>query len=239
MIFARRVSRKREEKSRLELIVGAENYLISVPWKGSPCMVMVRDLSDIQIQTIGNVSLIETEEYKWSRSSANVKTTWGERLSYADKMLAICKAHLISPSYDEIFAAIGKNAFNAEVKKQIEHINGQLNTMPIGPARSELENIRDSLRCAWDFILPEDFMAGIVENALGIQRTDIKKVTEEMLYTAAILAERSHSAPHDYIHGVFSTFNVRDIDTQAWVIFDKRIEEAREERKRNEGVDVG
>jgi hypothetical protein len=235
MIFARWARKGRKEKTAIEQIETAENHLLSVPWKGSPCMVMVRELSDIQIQTIGSLSLIETDEYKWSK--AQVKTTWAERLSYADKMVAICKAALVSPSYDEIFATIGKNAFNAEVKAQIEHANKLLNTMVPGPARQELENIRDSLRCAWDFILPDDFMAGIVEYSLGIRKSDIKKVTEDMLYSAAVLADRGHGAPHEYIHGVFSVFNVRDIDAQAWIIYDKRLEEMREEAKARRGGD--
>jgi hypothetical protein len=225
---------RRQHPTALEQIEQADRGLVAVLWKGSPCMVKARILTDIECQAIGNFSLIETEEYKWSRSQ--VKTDWSELLSYAEKNVKICMASLVSPTYDEIFATIGRSEFNLEVKAQVEHINKQLEEMPVGPARQELEGIRDSLILAWDVILPEDFMIGVVAYALQIEKTDIKKVTEDMLYGAAVLADRGKKAPHEYIHGVFSSFNLRDIDTQAWAIFDERMAALREEAKQSRGA---
>jgi hypothetical protein len=240
MIFARWARKIRgliqKPLTSLEQIENADHRLVAVSWKGSPCgVVKARILSDIECQAIGNFSLIETEEYKWSR--AKVKTSWSELRAVSEKNMAICKASLVSPTYDEIFAIIGKTQFNVEVKAQVEHINKQLQEMPVGPARQELEDIRDSLICAWDVILPADFMAGVIEFALQIHATDIKKVTEDMLYTAAILADRGNDNPHDHMMGAFSAFNIRDIDCQAWMIFDKKVEEAREDGKKRRGVD--
>jgi hypothetical protein len=218
----------------LEAIEAAENQLVALTWNGSPCIVKARHLTDIEIQAIGNFSLIETEEYKWSK--ANTKTTWGEALEYAEKNVKICMASLVSPTYDKIFETIGKNGFRLEAKAQVEHINKQLEKMPLGPARQELEEIRDSLIIAWCVILPKDFMAGLVVFALRINETDIKKVTEDMLFTVAILADRGHKAPHEYIHGIFSEFNIRDIDTQSWVLLEKHREEMREETRARSGA---
>jgi hypothetical protein len=226
MLFARRSRKGKASMTALETIEAAENQLVAATWKGSPCIVKVRRLSDIEIQAIGNFSLIETDSYKWSKLQA--KTSWAELLEYADKNVKICKAALVSPTYDQIFEVIGKNAFFFDVKARVEHINKLLADMPPGPAKQELENARDSLILAWDVILPEDFMAGVIVAALGIEKTDIKKITEDMLYSAAILADRGKKAPHEYIHGVFSDFNIRDIDTRAWIVFDERMEEARE-----------
>jgi hypothetical protein len=186
-------------------------------------------LSDIECQAIGSFSPIESDEYKWSK--AQVKTTWSEALAYAQKNVKICQASLVSPSYDEIFALVGKRSFNESVRVEIKRINAMLEDMHPGPALKELEEIRDSLILAWDVILPDDFMAAVVVHALQIAKTDIKKVTEDMLYEAAILAERAHAAPHDYIHGVFSDFNTRDIDLRAWIVYETRQEELREELK--------
>jgi hypothetical protein len=213
----------------LESIEAAENQLVALTWKGSPCIVKAKPLSDIECQAIGNFSLIESDEYKWSK--ARVKTTWGEALAYAEKNVKICMASLVSPSYDEIFKIVGKNAFNGKVKANVKHINNLLEDMPPGPARQELEEMRDSLILAWDVILPEDFMAGLVVFALQIAKTDIKKVTEDMLFEAAVLAMRGHKAPHEYIHGVFSDFNVRDIDKCGWIIYEERMAELREDAK--------
>jgi hypothetical protein len=228
MFFARR-SRRSQPQTALEQIEAAEHPLVCLSWKGSPCMVRLRELSDIEIQALGNFSLIETEAYKWSRNQ--IKTPWSDLLSYASQNLKICRAALISPTYDEIFETIGKTAFHIEVKAQVEHVNKMLEEMDHGPARQELESIRDSLILAWDVILPEDFIAGIIAYSLGIMKTDIKKVTEEMLYSAAVLAERGHVTPHEYIRGVFSAFNIRDIDLQAWVIYEEKLAEQREESK--------
>jgi hypothetical protein len=233
MKFARRAQRKQPQLSALEQMEAAENHLVAVPWKGSPCIVKARELSDLEIQAIGNFSLIETEEFKWSKG-AQTKVSWGELLSYANKNVAICRDALISPTYDEIFNLVGNRAFNNDVRGRIKEINVQLREMVNGPARQELEAIRDSILMAWDIILPEDFMTGVVAYAIGIHRTDIKKVTEDMLYSAMVLAIAHHKAAHDYIHGVFSDFNIRDIDTQAMIIYETRMQELREKAKRGQ-----
>ena len=230
MIFSRRPRRVKAEQTTLEVIESAETHLLTALWKGSPCVIKVRTLSDVQIQSLGNFSLIETEEYRWSRAPGKI-TTWGERLSYLDMVVKICKAALVSPTYDEIFGIIGKASFNAEVKAQIERMNKMLAGMLEGPAKQELEEKRDSLIVAWDVILPADFRSAIVHDVLAVDRTDIKKVTEDMLYGAAILAARGHKAPHEYISGVFSAFNVRDIDCQAWIVYDNRVRESREQAR--------
>lgn len=228
MILARLARHlKRNAASPIEQIVNADRQLIAAPWKGSPCMVMVRELTDIEISALGSFSLIETDEYKWSQ--AQVKRKWSEVLAYSEMNVKICKAALVSPAYDEIFSAVGKTAFNAKVEERVKHINSLLEDMKQGPARQELEEIRDSLIVAWEIILPQDFMACIASYALKIGKTDIKKVTEEMLYTAAVLAARGHKAPHEYIHGVFSNFNIEDIDLRAWNIYDERVKKLNEE----------
>jgi hypothetical protein len=219
-----------KEKTTLDCINDAEYCLITPSWKGAPCgAVKVRRLSDIQVQSIGNFSLIETEEYKWSRAPEK-KIRWSEILNYTELNVKICKAALVSPTYDEIFSIIGNSGFNLEIKTQIEHINKQIEKLPNGPARQECETRRDALILAWEIILPSDFMAEVIDAALGIGKSDIKKVTEEILYNAAILAERGHKAPHEYITGVFSDYNKRDIDTRAWVIYEEKMRELREQR---------
>jgi hypothetical protein len=230
MFGIRRAPKGQRPETPLQLIHEAEHELVALTWKGSPAgIVKVKILSDVETQALGNFSLIETESFTWSK--ARVKTSWSEILAYAQKNSAICRAALISPTYDEIFAAIGKSAFNDQVKAQVGDINRLLEDMPLGPARQELEEIRDSLIFSWEVILPDDFMAGVVTAALQTARTDIKKITADMLLSAAILAERGGKAPHEYVHGVFSDYNRRDIDNRAWILYDEHMEELREEAK--------
>jgi hypothetical protein len=229
-MFGRRAPKGQKAETALDLIREAEYELVALSWKGAPAgIVKVKILSEIEIKAIGNFSLIESDAYKWSK--AQVKSSWSELLAYAQKNVAICKAALICPSYDELFAAIARPSFNAEVKARVENINRMLEGMNPGPARKELEEIRDSLVFTWEVILPDDFMAGVVASALQIGKTDIKKVTDEVLLSAAILAERGHKAPHEYVHGVFTDFNRSDIDNRAWIVLDEYREEMRAEAK--------
>ena len=221
---------RKKEKAALNPIEAAEFSLILAHWKGSPCIVKVRELSDLQIQACGNFSLIETDKYKWSK--AQTKVQWKELLAYANQNVKICRAALISPTYDEIFNIVGQSGFCENVKRQVENVNVMLRDMQEGPAKQELEAIRDSLIMAWDIILPEDFIADVVDYALGMRKTDIKKVTEDMLFNAECLSQRHHKATHEFLKGgVFSDFNIRDIDTRGPIIYEERMEEHRRERK--------
>ncbi len=229
-MIGRRAPKGQKAETPLQLIREAEHELVALTWKGSPAgIVKVKILSEVEIKAIGNFSLIESDAYKWSK--AQIKTSWSELLAYAQKNVGICKAALISPTYDDIFAAVSRPLFNAEVKSRIENINRMLEEMQAGPARKELEEIRDSLVFTWEVILPDDFMTGVVVSALQITKTDIKKVTDDILLQAAILAERGHKAPHEYVHGVFTDFNRSDIDNRAWIVLDEHREELRAEAK--------
>lgn len=236
MLFSRRAPKaeKLPTEAELKLIAAADSSLYVLPWKGSPCIVRARELSDIEIYSLPSFSLIETDEYKWSK--AKVKVPLSEQLDYAEIIVKICMASLISPTYDAIFEVVGKYAFNLKAKTQVEDINRMLKDIPVGPARQELEGMRDALVLAWEYILPDDFLTGILAIALGREKSDIKKVTEDMLYTAAVLAYRGHKAPHEYIHGAFTSFNVRDIDTQALIIYENRMEALREEARQRKGA---
>jgi len=212
----------------LDPIEAGEYSLVAATWKDEPCIVKVRELSDIQIQAVGSFSLIEAEGFHWSR---NRKRALSDLVQYSHYNAAIARAALVSPTFEQIYALVGRDGFHAEVKAQLAEINTALAQMPKGPARQELEAMRDALVISWDAILPADFVAAINLYALGIYRSDIKQVTEDMLYGAAILAERAHVAPHEYVRGRFTDFNIRDIDTRAWVVYEKRMAKVREEVK--------
>ena len=62
--------RKKQHSATLDQFEAAEYSLICAHWKGSPCIVKVRELSDVQIQACGNFSLIETDKYKWSKTDS-------------------------------------------------------------------------------------------------------------------------------------------------------------------------
>ena len=54
--------------------------------------------------------------------------------------------------------------------------------------------------------------------------TDIKRVTEDMLLKAAMLAERGNDNPSDHMNGIFTDLQKQDIDTYGWILLNKHRE---------------
>lgn len=203
----------------LDAIKAAEFSLVALQWKGKTVFCRLRELSQIQIMSCGQFSLIETDE--WKREAEKQQFDWKRYIEYADTNVKLCKLALVVPTYDEIFDLVGKQGFWQEAMHRFEEINKKIRDMPRGPFRKELEQYRDSLRVSYDLLLPDDFMRGVVDYTLGISKSDIKKVTTELLLNAAILAEKGHKAPHDYITpgGQFTEFNKTDIDATALMVY--------------------
>ena len=216
-IFGRLVKPEIAARSALDVIEDAEYPLIVTQWKGIEVLVRVRELSQVQLLACGNFSLINLGEL------TSGPFQWSQWVEYAEQNYKILRATLVSPSYDEVMELVGKDAMVKDAEAKFREINGLLRDLPRGPKRQEYEKERDSLRCLYDLILPDDFIAPIVAYEVGIGRTDIKKITREMLLTAAILAERGHDNPADHIDGIFSAFNRDDINRRGWeVLGDER-----------------
>lgn len=205
-------------KEIIEAIENAEYELIAVKWKGTPVFVRVRNLSDLQIQAIGNISCIKTGDYP-------ISNDWRAIANFADMQHLIVKSALVSPTYDECFAIIGKPDFAKEAETAFNEIQKDLLIMPKGPEKKQLETRCAALRMLFDFILPNDFTAQITEYVLGTKRTDIKLVTEEILFNCAVNQKRSGGRPSDYCTGNLSEFNKRDIDESAYRIYQQRVKE--------------
>jgi hypothetical protein len=216
--------RTRTSKARtaLEVIKDAEYPLVASLWKGTSVLVRVRELSEVQLLACGNFSLINLGEISSGPFS------WHEWAEYAEQNYKILRACLVSPTYDEIFAIAGQGTMIKDSEARFREVDDLIESMPRGPARQALEKERDALRCTFDLILPDDFVAPIVAYVTGIGKTDIKKVTRDMLLSAAILAERGHDNPADHIDGAFTAFNRNDINRRAWFV----LEDEREMNKR-------
>jgi hypothetical protein len=203
-------------------IDNAECALISVDWKGTPVLVKVRELSDLQIQAIGNFSLINLD----TDNSAPSKD-WRAIVNTLEIQHNIIKAALVSPTYTQIFQLAQAGDFAKEANERFIDIQKDLNKLERGPERSDLEQKAASLRVLFDLVLPNDFTASITEYILGSKRTEIGLVTKDILLNAAILQKKSGGRPSDYCHGLLSDFNKRDIDTRAYMIYSDFEEECK------------
>lgn len=189
--------------------------LVAVLYNGTPCIVKVRELSSLQIQAIGNISLIDIEAKTPSKS-------WKEIASVSDLHNKIVKAALVSPSYEEIYNMIGKSSFIEDVKKRFVELEKAITKMEAGPEKSLFEERLASMRFTFDLILPNDFMAGIVEYALGSKKSEIKLVTESILMNCALMAKQCGGRPSDYCEGRLTDFNKVDIDRRAVCLLAER-----------------
>jgi hypothetical protein len=211
---------KKETITDIDRLEAAQYPLIAVNYHGSPALVKCRLLTSTQIQACGEFSLIQTEQ---DRINQIKKLTNKEIIEYANTMHNIVKESLVQPTYGQIMDMVQANELCINTKKKLEELRLKCQGLPFDLQRKQLEDEIDKKRIWVDLILPEDFLSGIFCYALDLNRSDIKRITEEMLLNAAVLAEKWHKAPHEYITGMFTDFNKMDIDKRAFMLlYEKR-----------------
>lgn len=212
-----------KEMTEIEKIDLIEHPLIAVLWRGEQIFVKVRELSDLQIQAIGNMSLIEVEK-------GNTNFDWRAWEKFAEQQHEIVRASLVSPTYEQLFEMIGKSEFSATAEQRFIEISKEISLMDRGPAKKAAEQKYSSLRALFDLVLPNDFTASITQYALGTAKSDIKLITKDILWQCYILHKRCGGRPSDYCNGRLNDFNKRDIDNAALYYGDKRMELERKQK---------
>lgn len=184
--------------------------LISVRFNGLPVFVKVRIPSDLELRAIGNFSLI---------GSSKVPNDWRRIVETASIQNEIVKATLVTPTYKNIFDIVGIPDFIEEKRKHFEDIEKEILTAPKGPMKKELEIKAALLRMQFEMILPNDFCADISEYALGRNRTNIDKITEDILLELYYNHKMYGGRPSDYCNDdTLTPFNRRDIDNNAMAV---------------------
>jgi hypothetical protein len=202
---------------------------IMVPFYGKMLPIVVRRLTHAQIRACGDFSLIETVSDVLAKKG---KMSAGQMVDYAEMQYKIVEKSLISPTYQEIMGLSKLDPLRIEAEKELDDIDEQIKKLPVGPKRAKLEKSYDVLRMETQFLLPADFIGAVISFALMVDSSDIKEVSEEMLYEAAVKATKGHDNPADHIHGEFSDFNREDINNRAWVVYFQREQEQQSQRKR-------
>lgn len=208
----------------LEIIYDAAYPIVTLPFFGEPVQVQLRELTQAQIYACGgtDISLIETLHDK---ISAKKKPTLQDIVAYSEVYHKIARRSLRAPTYQQIMDTIGADIDIEQLRKDILALHEELVLLPDGPEASELDMEITRLEVRANLLLPDDFLAGIVAYALGINDSDIKEVNEKILYHAAVAAKLGGDNPADHLHGRFTDFMRDDINRRAWVIFhDKKKE---------------
>jgi len=129
-----------------------------------------------------------------------------------------CRAVLHRPTFDEIENVIyGKNKIIENKRKQLEEIRKKLNTVS-GQEKYDLKEEFNRVELFIGYILPDDTMLALTNIALGIGVSDIKKITKEKLIAAYSKARLYNGRPSDYIPGVFTDGDKKNIDDYATML---------------------
>jgi hypothetical protein len=142
-------------------------------------------------------------------------------ISYSELQHNIAKSALVKPTYAEIMSIFEGDVKIEETRKQIDELKQELHLLPRGPKRSALAEEIDSLLIWTDLLLPNDFLAFVVAYSLGVDKSDIKKISEDALIHAALLAQRGHDNPADHLEGKFTAFMRDDINMRAWYLLEE------------------
>jgi hypothetical protein len=227
----RRSTKRRDVRGQsvLDIIADAQYPIVTVPFAGAMVPVKLRELTQIQIQSCGDMSLIQTFADKVRQKSSRVRMI--DLLQYADRYHKIAELSLVAPTYDQIMRMFDRDRKVADARAQVEELKAKLRDTPNTSERRALEEEIDGLAIWCDLLLPEDFLGAIMSYALGIEKSDIKQVTEDMLLEAAMLAQRGGDNPADHLDGRFSAFMRDDINRRAWVIHNKWVEKHAKDKK--------
>jgi hypothetical protein len=210
-------------QSVLDIIADAQYPIIAVPFAGITVPVKLRELTQIQIQACGDMSLIQTFADKVRQKSSRVRMV--DLLQYADRYHKIAELSLVAPTYDQIMRMFDRDRKVADARAQVAELREKLKETPNTAERRALEEEIDGLAIWCDLLLPEDFLGAIMSYALGVDKSDIKEVSEKMLLEAAMLAQRGGDNPADHLDGRFSAFMKDDINRRAWIIYNKWLED--------------
>ncbi len=202
--------------------------LIIAPWHGIQTPIRLRKLTATQALSCGDFGMIELWEDKIKNRGV---PTIEEMAAYAERHDKLCKLAMVKPSYDEAMKIAGAHIDSKDIDRQLSEIKALFDRLEALPQKDHvmLKKLREqyaSIELQSKFILPADFTAYVVNYTLGISESDIKKVTEDMLYNAAVLATRGHDNPSDHLTGIFTDLMTREIDNRAWIIFDERTKKA-------------
>lgn len=217
---------KRSTSSTCDQIEAIKYPVLVVPFHGVPVPVKIRELTLAQTKACGEFSLIETMADKMTGKKLRMR----DIVAYAEIQHKIVRASLVSPTYDEIMERLGGTTTLDSKKKELDELKKQCEQLRNGPQRKALEEEIDSSRIWIDLILPEDFISHIVSYALQINKSEIKKLSDEILIEAAIIAERSAKRPSEIIcgDGFWTAFMLTDIDKRAFLL----LEDEKERRKK-------
>lgn len=211
----------------LEKIRGALYHWISVPFKGEPIWCVLKCLSYMELKSCGNVSALYTPKESEKEKALNID----EIINIKNVQEAVCKLAFVKPSYDKIIGVITDTDFSvSEKQRELSEINKQVKLLK-GKERREAEKRSLQIEYQIGFLLPDDTMSFVTAWSLGVEVTDIKKISRDILLDAAIMAKHWNKKPSEMITGVFTDFDRDSIDRQGMVLYQQHVEDMKRQQE--------
>lgn len=181
-------------------------------------VVILRELSEAQIYAIGDISMIKTF---WDKIASKKEPTVDEMSAYAERHDQLLRLSMANPTYNDVIEMAGSYIDHESIDRELKEIKALWKTLPFGQEKTRLKKQYDGIELASKFILPPEFTSPLVAWITGISRSDIDKVTYEMLIKSATLATLGGDNPSDHIGGKFERFPgdkllTDDINNRAW-----------------------
>jgi hypothetical protein len=181
-------------------------------------IVIMRELSDVQIFSLGEISMIKTF---WDKIENDREPSIEEMNAYAERHDNILRLSMANPTYDDVISMAGSYINHESIKKELKEIKKIWLELPQSAEKVRLKKQYDGIEIASKFILPPQFTAPLVSWVSGVSRTEIESVTYEALLRAATLAKLGGDNPSDHISGKFERFPgdkllYNDINNRAW-----------------------
>lgn len=244
------MSKKKEllRPSALQQIAAIKHPAIVAPFGIDPgtgndklITIIARELSFVQIKSCGNFSLIETFQDKLIKKEKEKKElSLNDIVEYSELMHNLARLSLLSPTYDEIINTLLKYDNIDNIDEQLKEVKELFLKIKKDKERKEeaiaLQEEYARIELQYKYVLPANFLNYIFCFALKIDSTDIKLVSEDMLYDAAAKASLGHDNPADHMPGMFSEFNYEDINDRGWAIYFNKKKEMEETNKQRTGA---
>lgn len=211
----------------IEKIRGALYFWLPVPFNGVEIWMKLRCLRATQLKSCGDISQINF------RKEDNKEISLDDLISTKNTQEAIARESLVFPSFDEVIKVITEEDFLiADKKRELEEIKLLLEKAPNKAEKRKLQKRIDGLDLQIGIIIPDDMLSFITAWAIGVDITDIKKISRKMLLEAAILAKNGNDNPSDHMRGVFTDLQREDINRCSWIIYNEFQEEKKMEKER-------
>lgn len=223
-------SKKENAVSSIAKIEGAAFPILPLPFNGTIVFCKVRCLNKVQLMAIGEFNLIDINNFE-DKKVESIQ----DMVSLINWQEALVKETLVSPSFEEIHDKVyGKDNRISTLKNKLKTIREKIKLVEANK-RAELEKEANSIELYIGSLLPTDFMNAITSWATGVDRSDIKKLTRNMLLEAAILAHNGKDNPADHMQGDFLEFHKDEINKSAWIVYNEYLKEKELENK-NTGI---